>query len=159
MRIISLLVLSIFLSACGFKPIYQDNQALASKFSNIKVHVEGDEAELGYDIFKEIFMLKEKNISNYDLDIKLKKTIDATIIQKDSSVTRKSIRVDIEYKLVDKAANTTLDTGKFFIISSYDVVLGHEFVNYSTDNYSLKDNLREVYEELKLRLIPVLNIK
>ena len=149
------------ISSCGFRPIYEKNpQKIYMQEELAKIKIEVDDSEV---IAKELKFSLERYLNpkakhlkkEYLLKIKLKKEIFSSAIQKNSEVTRYSIKFVVDFELGYLTPYKIIDKGVIKITSSYDT-MASEYADYTAEGYSSQNNIREICEELQTRLSMIL---
>ncbi len=139
------LSLILFLTSCGFEPLYKKSEA-GGACDNFKVNT----VEFSLAGQKMQYMIQDKlnqacidPTKEYVVDVKMALTEEAVAIQKDRQVTRYNVVLDATYKLIDLVTNKDIYTGKTRSIGGYDAVTS----DYGT--YALKqDTKNKLAEEM-----------
>jgi len=151
--ILSVFILSVFiLCSCGFKPLYQHNEAGLGKVA------------LSQEIFIDVIptrsgqilrnKLKEK-ISSADANAKYKLKTNLSIrttdlgITSDDVATRKRLWVSAKFKLLEN--NKILLTGTTSNNVSY-AINDNEFITLTTKDAEIKKSLSIIADDIKLKI-------
>jgi hypothetical protein len=154
-----LLILSMLLSGCGFKPmLVQDNGGYKS-LGNVKlIKVEGkDRLKIERIINESLGIAADNNLALFHLNIKVSHIVSSGAVLKDGQTTRYKIKTSLEYSLFDANSNKTqeIDKGTVYVYSGYDLE-DSDFANYIIDRSVSDDALKDLCTELKYRLISTL---
>ena len=129
--------------------------------AKIKIVINDDDfdaKELKFNLehkFNDFFLNERKE---YLLKLQLKKEISSAAIRKNSEVTRYTIKSIVHFELSYLNSNKFIDKGVITITSGHDTT-SSEYADYIAENYSVKNNIREICEELQSRIgIILLNI-
>jgi hypothetical protein len=159
MRIIIILILTIGVSACGFKPMLAKNSEGSHILDNIKISsIEGKDKSRTKRIILESFDTPSNIDQLYILDIRVKYELSSMAILKDSQSTRSRVKATLDYTLKDAETRKVIDSSNVFIYGSYNVA-SSEFTNYISERHVGDTLLKELCEELKGRLRLVLSSK
>ena len=120
-RIISILVFSVLLFSCGYKPAKQMNMNMI----NIQdINITG-EKKIIFRLKNNILLVSNNNSSNkYDIGIKVTKKKIAKIKDTSGKVTRYDLSLSTNLKLIN-LNNKTEITKIFFVNESFDVAKNH----------------------------------
>jgi LPS-assembly lipoprotein len=150
-----LIILICFLSSCGFKPMYQKTGkgGVYDRLATVEVQpLTGDVGRKLYVALEGKFSLgSEGGKKMYSLGLALKKESSDLAIQKDGHATRRNVKLTITYELRKKEGNSIVDSGSFCTESAYDMI-SSEFANYTAEQYSFNNSVREATEELFSRI-------
>ncbi len=140
------------LSGCGFKPMLSQESHGNKAIEEVRIaSVEGEDKFRLKRIISESFATDSRAMPLYDLNIKITHENTEQSILKNNQVTRYRIKITMSYNLVDLETKKTMDKGSLYLYSSYDTAYS-EFMNYMSER-SISDNiLKELCEDLKLRL-------
>jgi hypothetical protein len=127
------------------------------------VQIEIDESE---EMAKDFKFALERSLNpklsdvkkEYLLKIKLKKETNAAVIQTNSEVGRYNIKSLVEFEFYKLGNPKIIKSGSVTMISSFDTVSA-EFADYTAENYTIANNVRQICDELKNRLAIILEDK
>ena len=139
-RMISLAVIILLLSSCGFKPIYyskNSDQKNTDYNSNlILVKVKKYRSNIDYKLHKNLVeILNPYNIDvekKYFLDVKLTSKTSSTFTTSTGSSGRNKVTLIANYKLLDIESNDILGSGKISESGDFDIER-KRFANYITE--------------------------
>lgn len=133
---------------------YQENRFSLDEISLVKV--EGEEAfRLQRQLDKYLDLLHNNNNAKYQLTINISKENFSLGVLKNRETTRYRVKVHLNYILKDSENKKIISQDTLSLYSSYNSA-DSQFANYSANIYVANNVLRELAEELKLRLSLVL---
>jgi len=145
----------LLLSACGFQPMYgQQNAATVDALRHIQVvGVQGEEAQRLSFILLDLFNAsgQQPAFAEYRLEVSTTSVDVNVAIEQDAEVTRKNLIMRATYKLTDIAGDTVLAEGLSTSESSYNRV-DSEFANIVAAEDAAGRTLDAVAREIKLRI-------
>lgn len=147
-------LLIFFLSTCGFKPIYNDTNIVTEKDKSLYA-IELDqpnsisEAEFYHHLAD---ILPRKLPAKYLLKAQFNYSSTPIALQKNSDILRQTINNITNYQLLDIKTGKEVTAGHFRTISSYNAALS-PFAAYVENQAALENMMKQVAEEMRLRLI------
>jgi len=155
-----LIIFIISLNACGFTPVYKQNNSYFEaneKLASVKVNTDRGLNEQYFssrlnDLLNPTEIDAEKK---YDLNIKLSVASTPLAIQQDRTVTRYKVTVGANYTLKDKASDNILSEGTIQREGGFDKV-DSNYATYISEEDSKRRVTKELAEDMKLRIISVL---
>ncbi len=139
------------LLSCSNRFLIADN--MAAKLSAIRVELEG-ESITNYEFENHLNNILDIKVGDtkYRLEVKLKSTSSAMIIQKDADSARESVEFLVEYRLYEINGSNLLYSGKFRQLGSYNTLFSPYSTHIEQDKTGI--NLAKASaEELRRRLI------
>lgn len=155
MRKILLVLLSICVSACGFKPMY-------SEYYDGKAELVLSEVQIGKVASKRDYRLKNyledelnphdlNNDKHFILDVDVSDSISDLLVQQDSTIVQKQYNVNATYKIKENKTGQVIDSGNIIISVSFSE-LPSEYATYAISERTLNNSLKEVAAALKKRV-------
>lgn len=151
-----LVVLTLVLSGCGFQPI--NDLESRSIFDSIELEpakVKNGNVKLAWEFDK---LLSQKFHDGkkvmhplYKLQSELIYEVSPAVIQGDSSISRSTIRIRLNYHLLDEKTGGTVAKGSIMSADGFDS-LGTPFANYISDEASKEQLLPTIIADLRYRL-------
>ena len=142
-KIISVFILSLILSSCGFKQISIKNSELIY-IQNINII---DEQRIAYNLKNDILLISDLNSKNkYDVEVKIEKRKKNKIRDKTGSVTRYQILVNASLQLTN--LNDNKKTEKVFLRNGdYDVTTIHSNT-LNAEKYLIKNLTQQISDDI-----------
>jgi len=142
-KIISVFILSLILSSCGFKQISIKNSELIY-IQNINII---DEQRIAYNLKNDILLISDLNSKNkYDVEVKIEKRKKNKIRDKTGSITRYQILVNASLQLTNLNGNKK--TEKVFLRNGdYDVTTIHSNT-INAEKYLIKNLTQQISEDI-----------
>lgn len=148
--------------ACGFRPLYLkqgEDQGVAADLTRVRVlnviATDRLDDRLGQKLQN---LLRERLNPDgrtarplYRLAMTLKVTKERTGVQITEEATRARLRVNATFRLTDAAGKELLTSGSAKSVNSYNIVES-EFATLSAENDAADRAIREISEEIRLRL-------
>ena len=153
-RFSSGLLILLFLSGCGFGPLYGKNNArIVPELSAIKITPIKDRSGqiLRNYLLNDLTPRGEPQKPRYTLRVTLTESIQNLGIQKDETATRANLINTVDYKLTRKVDGADIYSGISLSTSSYDI-LTNQFANLAAEQDARNHNLKRLSEEIKLNL-------
>ena len=123
MRYLILIFLALYLTGCGFKPIYKlsENNLNLDNFQIIFNEENSTSREIKDEI-KKLFISNSKGSYDYKIEVVTSENITPILINPNGTVSKYRIEITIDYKLVSLSSNEIIinDTVRGF--SQYSVV-------------------------------------
>ena len=143
------------LGGCGFQPLYgqRDRGSVAAELAAIKIKL--IENRVGQQLHN--FLLDRLNPKGkpataiYDLIIDLEESKEDLAIRKDETATRANLTLRAEYELQRAATGEILVKGFSRSVTSFNIVES-DFATLSAESDARKRALREISEDIKIRL-------
>jgi hypothetical protein len=156
MLLFRLILIAVILTSCDFKPIYKTqviSDSLSVKFAKINIVSSDDDFmhDFRNSLTKILNPMSLSYVPEYDLNITLKKETTPVAIRKNSTASRKNIKLSLEYILKDKQSSTVLAQGVIVVSDAYDTMQS-EYAVYTADNYITENVMHEVSKDLANRL-------
>jgi LPS-assembly lipoprotein len=148
----------ILLTACGFSPIYAQNQANQSSFSALSdIAVDTIPGRMGQqlkaDLEDRLNPSGTASSPNYRLAVSLAQTESPIGIARDGTVSRYNVYLDANYSLKRIEDGTVVKEGKIRQVSSYNnVTTGAYFSTYISQEDAIKRGITELAEGIRQRL-------
>ena len=142
-KIISVFILSLILSSCGFKQISIKNSELIY-IQNINII---DEQRIAYNLKNDILLISDLNSKNkYDVEVKIEKRKKNKIRDKTGSITRYQILVNASLQLTNLNGNKK--TEKVFLRNGdYDVTTIHSNT-INAEKYLIKNLTQQISDDI-----------
>ena len=149
----------ITITGCGFRPMLASNSSYEQNLEEIRLNdVAGEDKPRLQRIISETLGSYPHVNPLYNLNVTISKYTSRMAIQKDSISTRYMVGVNLTYQLAYIENNTIIDQGIIALSNSYDVEdSDSEFAYYISEQYVSDNLLKELAEELKIRLGLVLS--
>lgn len=146
---------SLFLSACGFTPLYSTNAAgegVASELASIVVRTanQGESQDLQLAL-SDLLRNDGSYASKYSVSLTSKLIIRNVAIQQDTSVTRKNLSLTSTYSLIDLENDSVLFESEATAIAAYNRV-GSEFANIIAERDAHERASTQVAEQIRTEL-------
>ena len=117
--------LALFLSACGFHPLYGTSAGGTNVASELAgVYVEPISERTGYELRNSLLDLLNSSppgSSLYSLKLSLREREDAVILQTNTSITRYNYTLTAHYDLLPKGDTTAVKSGDLTSFAAYNV--------------------------------------
>ncbi|MEQ9115889.1 MAG: hypothetical protein RLN62_03750 [Rickettsiales bacterium] len=143
-------------SSCTFTPI---NQVLGNEdYNDVLASVELGKIDSKYPYILKNYLIHQFNPQNLDaekkyiLNVKTTASIEDMLVQQDSTVTVKVVRMSTDYSIKNKSTNKIIAQGSFPTSVSYAETSSH-YSSYVNEEYSYKNGLKEVSRNLKLQTL------
>jgi hypothetical protein len=153
----------VFLSACGFQPMYSKNPvgqstALAGVYIE-KVSGEGRMAQQFRTDLEDKLNPNGKVPANpaYSLSVSLASTESAIGVAKDGTISRYNLYLDSTYSLKEYGSDKVIANGTLRQVSSYNNLTNAYFSTYVSKEDAIKRGVTELSENYRQRLAPYLN--
>ena len=156
-KTIIILLLSSLCTGCGFSPLYK-NHAISHNNNNILNQVEiiiQKDNQLNQLVKKHldsIFMTE--NNSKYILLISAEKKLSSALIQSNSTVSRYSMNLKVNYTIKDKYQNITLDHKATSLKGYYGY--SSPYATYVAEEDEVKNLIREISNQIRNNVMIVL---
>lgn len=147
-----------FLSACGFQPLYAKHgaeyDARARFLSSVAVApIDGRAGQILTAKLEDMLGTPEGGTTlPYELRVKLVKKQQPVAIEKDRQIARYNNVYECNYQLIERASGKTVDDGLLRSVGSYNVV-DSDFATYEAEKDAAERAAAEVSEALRLRLV------
>ena len=142
-KIISVFILSLILSSCGFKQISIKNSELIY-IQNINII---DEQRIAYNLKNDILLISDLNSKNkYDVEVKIEKRKKNKIRDKTGSITRYQILVNASLQLTNLNGNKKTER-VFLRNGDYDVATIHSNT-LNAEKYLIKNLTQQISEDI-----------
>jgi LPS-assembly lipoprotein len=154
MRLLSLLLLSIALSACGLKPLYSGGSqgAVSGLLGAVSVDpIEGKNGWLMRNALNDRLTAGGNGSARYKLTVRLDDQIEGFGIRADDTVTRERRTLRARYQLIDLTTGQTVLDATAGSDAGIDVV-GSEYATIAGENTALENLTQEVAEQIVTRL-------
>ncbi len=150
------ILILLLLASCGFKPMLAKDSESADLLTHIKLKtVTGLKSVKSRDIVEKIFDPASVVEPLYFLNLDVQSENTAFAVLKDSQTTRYRVKTTINYNIVNVENNKIVNTGSLYIFNSYDVAYS-EFMNYTSNRYASDIGLKELCDQLKIRVTAIL---
>ncbi len=159
MKYIFFIFILITITGCGFRPMLASNSSYEQNLEEIRLNdVSGEDKPRLQRIISETLGTHSHLKPLYNLNVTISKYTSRMAIQKDSVSTRYMVGVNLIYQLTYIENNKAIDQGIITLSNSYDVEASDsEFAYYISEQYVSDNLLKELAEELKIRLGLVLS--
>lgn len=164
MKIIMLLSF-VFLSACGFTPLYATNKEKGSyseRYAEISIAGLSDSrnSQLLKSELDDLFHPQEYRPNpKYMLNVSLSSSTGAAVISQNRDISRYTVTMTGQFNLVDIASGKTLYSDHSTLSSSYDAAIS-EFGTFMGERDAQMRIVKEMARDIKARLLPyILNDK
>jgi hypothetical protein len=159
MLLFRLLLVFLLVTSCGFSPIYSD-QNLKEIKGDVAIYVNGESNILKREL-KELLGNKLGGVDpnktpKYNLEIKLSKTIEEFAVTRYSYATRSKVNIYASYKITELENGEVVDAGTVGNSSSFDLSQTSEYSNYIAEQYSEKNNLNILSDEIIMRVLAII---
>jgi len=142
-KFISIFLLSLLLTACGFKKINQDNQNLIYLE---KINISGDK-KISYLLKNNILLISNKSsVNKYEVTIDVKKLTKDKIKNSAGKITRYNISV-IASLSIENTKNKVIIDRTFNSNRDYDVAVNHSDTKQNEKN-ALKNITQKLSEDI-----------
>ena len=142
-KIISVFILSLILSSCGFKQISIKNSELIY-IQNINII---DEQRIAYNLKNDILLISDLNSKNkYDVEVKIEKRKKNKIRDKTGSITRYQILVNASLQLTNLNGNKKTER-VFLRNGDYDVATIHSNT-LNAEKYLIKNLTQQISDDI-----------
>ena len=142
-KIISVFILSLILSSCGFKQISKKNSELIY-IQNIKIN---DEQRIAYNLKNDILLISDSNSKNkYNVEVKIEKREKNKIKDKTGKVTRYEILVNASLQLTNLNGNKKTERA-FLRNGDYDVATIHSNT-LNAEKYLIKNLTQQISDDI-----------
>jgi LPS-assembly lipoprotein len=126
-RLIVIASLTVFLAACGFRPLYGSfgaNPGASQIFSSIYVEPIAEDAgyELRNSLIDRLDASGRKTNPLYTLKVTVKEQLQGAALQNDATITRYNYTLIADYVLVDVRNGGIVTRGQVSSLSAYNVV-------------------------------------
>jgi LPS-assembly lipoprotein len=118
------IALSLFLAACGFRPLYGDGGLGANAPQLSSVYVEPVSERVGYELRNNLLDLLNSGppqSSLYRLKLYLAEREDPVVVQTNTSITRFNYTLTAHYELMPRGDTATLKAGDITAFAAYSV--------------------------------------
>ena len=122
------LVAGLFLSGCGFEPVYTARSTDGADISDTLASVSVDpiSGRLGRDVRNELIRRLNGRIKGipvaYELSVQLATSEQGVTVEEDDAINRYNLRLTANYSLKDLKSDTEVFKGRAKIFGAYDVV-------------------------------------
>ncbi|AIL65188.1 hypothetical protein NOVO_04025 [Rickettsiales bacterium Ac37b] len=148
-------ILFLFISACGFQPIYSQNFNFSTADELASISIEPIEGELGNKLhlkLKEAFNpLKKSMPIQYKLHIKLIPILTPAVIIPNSQILNYTSIIKVEYKLIDNQNNKEISEGTITSSDSY-YASSSEFATFTSNQTSIENTFKQISDNMKNKL-------
>jgi|GEM_PF-4586894 hypothetical protein len=152
MKLILVILMSIAISNCGFKPILAKNAAGYKVLTEVKiVRVEGPERFSLQRYVDEIFESDLRNNARYEVKLKFNFNTDAIGVMNDTQITRYRVTSILNYNMISSESNKIVNEGEISLNGSYDAS-NSDFANYVAERKVTEELTKELTKELVGRL-------
>lgn len=148
----------IMLSACGFRPLYQQDDAVSSQLRLIEVApMPGRPGQI---VHKNLTRLLDPRASSdigkrYRLDIELEGRTRPVAIEQDRRISRYDAILNSKFVLRDLHRKEVLEEGRVKTIASYNVV-DSDFATFIAEQDAYERAAKTLAEDYRLRLLAIL---
>ncbi len=163
-RLLSVVAISLLVSACGFTPLYGSNAGnRAAEESLSSIAVEAPTGEERLNKLVQVALIDalapdgtRTSAPLYKLEIRLRDSRRGLLIQDDTSITRYNFRVTATWRLTDPAGGRVVTEGKATSTVSYNVA-DSPFSTVIAREDAERRAVRELADEIRLRLVMALS--
>lgn len=151
-------LLSITLTACGFRPLYSQAGGANSKaLSFVEIAPINDRSgqKLRNFLLERMAPGANSRGSRYTLAIELRESKSNINIRKDESATRANLSITAGFVLTHTAGKNGVFKGSVLSTNSYNVLVS-DFATLSAENDARNRALRSLAEEIRLRVATAL---
>lgn len=147
----------LILPACGFEPLYgrsgEDRRSTVDDLATVRVVPLKDRAgqQLHNLLLTRLNPKGQPTAPAYLLNIDLTRTTREVGIRKDETATRANLVLTASYALKPVDRDTVVLRGELRSFNSYNI-LESQFPSYVSENDALKRGLRELSDDLRIRL-------
>ncbi len=146
----------IFLTGCGFQPLYGKRSGGGSTYKQLEsIAIDPIPGRLGQivhnDLLDRLNPRGRPAQPRYRLNVKLKRTTEALAIAKDEEVTRSNLRLTATFVLRDVPEGTTAFKGHARSIASFNLVRS-DYANLIAERDAEQRAAREIGDQLMTRL-------
>jgi LPS-assembly lipoprotein len=152
--------ISIFITSCGFSPIYSqegDNADIASKL--LSVEVKPINTLIGQQYVKALEdVLDPSHIGatkNYIIEVNLNKSVLPLAIEQDRTITRYKVVVTADYSIKEISGGKILSRGILKNEADYDKV-DSDYATHVSENDTASRTIRELAKDTKVKIISAL---
>ena len=154
---VSLLILPLFLTACGFKPMYgqQAREETPTLYAGVLVEsIGGRDGQI-------LRMALEDKLNPdgvvprspaYRLEVSMVKSTGAIDVARDGTISRYNLYVDSHYTLYRNSDGLAVSAGDFRRVTSYSNLATAYFSTYTSESDALKRAVTDLSEDYRQRL-------
>jgi LPS-assembly lipoprotein len=155
-RHLSVIGLALFITACGWQPLYGENPVsapAAEQLSRIEVAPIADRIGqvVKNHLEDKLTPLGPSAAPLYVLEVRLSEEIEGFGFRRDESITRENLRLDADYRLLRSDNNQPVLVGKARSNMAYDVVRS-DFANLSAREDAQKRTAEQLVQIIANRL-------
>jgi len=151
----SILIVSLFLAACGFSPLYSSSavvESVASELASITVQAPNNDANRALRLtLADLLRNDGFYASKYSISLTSGLAIRDVAVQQDTSVTRKNLVMSSTYSLSDLESGEILFESQATAIAAYNRV-GSEFANIIAERDARERASTQVAEQIRTEL-------
>ena len=161
MKIIATASLFLTLTACGFTPVnLQQTQTPNIEYALAAIEIEPSQDKitrhLGIKLQDLLNPMGVEHDKKYSLTLNVSKTTGSAVVQyQGGTVSRYNAQLSVNYILRDLEKNREITQGMTDMVSSYDSS-DSPYANFVGDNSATNNNITELAEEVRKKLIAVL---
>ena len=152
MKSTAIILIMLFVSSCGFKPMLAKNAPEYRALTEVRViSIDGPNKLRLEHIINEEFESDISGIEKYNLKISVSYNTASMGIMKDSQITRYRITAILDYTLLDAETQKKLDIGNISLNGSYDSA-NSDYANYVANRHVSDNLIKELASYLQRRL-------
>lgn len=154
--LVSLLMISLIVSACGYRPLYGQSGPTAQTTQNlaaIEIRPIPDRAGqiIRTALKHSLLRNAQQSPKSYDLTITLKESLSSVAVEQNSFATRGNLSISAHFQLIRKSDGLELLTGSANTISSYNI-LSSDFATLAAKDNARKHGLEGLAATIHTRL-------
>ncbi len=144
------------LSACGFKPLYgqdDDGQTVNGKLAAVRIDPLSDRVgQQMHNLLRDRLNPNGQPVApDYRLQVQITETTQELSVRQDETATRANLKLDTLFYLIATESGETLLTGRSTSTTSYDI-LREPFATTVSEANARERALREVADDIQTRL-------
>jgi LPS-assembly lipoprotein len=162
-KFLTFATVALLISACGFRPLYQDTNTLAGQTTSLdnitieQIAPEGQSAqELKNALIDRFYHRGYPQNALYVLKISIQETGRNIVIEKNDTTTRQQLVISANYDLTDRRTRKSVEHGIIRAVGAFDV-LQSQYTTLVTENNAREAAIRELADKIQLRLAVVLD--
>lgn len=154
--LVAVLITASMVSACGYKPLYGQNQNAPSAQRHLEsINVKPIPDRIGQmmrtAMMRGLSPRAKRSAHAYDISITLNESVSTLAVEQNAFATRANLTLEANYTLTRRADLLNLTSGSVRSVSSYNI-LASDFATKSAKDDSRKRAIQDVSNTLRTRL-------